>query len=276
MSSTPIYASPLCSCIVCHETKSAKGIHSHFLIAHTDAGKTKNENQRTSTHKNRTNSRHISNLNKYNENPNRCLGCNDVLEWSKRMNKFCSHSCAAETYNKQRLESGWRMSEQSRNEISNKLRGTTSPRKGTGAGPRPFTPVSSCMKCGKWYKGVGKYCKEHMPKSYSVKRSKDEVALYELCRSHFSNVTHNEPIFNGWDADIIIYDTKTAISWNGPWHYQEMPGLNHSLLQVQTRDKIKQKEVTNAGWNLIVFEDRYHTPESAFSFLINTLEPISV
>ena len=78
----------------------------------------------------------------------------------------------------------------------------------------------------------------------------------------------NEKIIDGWDADIVIHDTKTAILWNGPWHYQEMNFGNHSLKQIQNRDRIKIKEFTNAGWKVLIFEDRYFTPQTAFNSLI--------
>lgn len=42
----------------------------------------------------------------------------------------------------------------------------------------------------------------------------------ELCEKEFKNVGHNEPIFNGWDADVLLYDIKVAILWNGKWHYE--------------------------------------------------------
>ena len=99
-------------------------------------------------------------------------------------------------------------------------------------------------------------------------RSKDEIELYNFCKEHFESVRHNEQITNGWDADIIIDDNKTVILWNGPWHYRDMPGLKHSLKQVQNRDRIKIKELTSAGWNVLVFEDREYTPKTAFNELI--------
>lgn len=100
--------------------------------------------------------------------------------------------------------------------------------------------------------------------SKRVKRSKDEVLLYELCTRHFSMVISNHIIADGWDADIVLLNEKIAILWNGPWHYKEMPHKNHSLKQVQNRDKIKTKLFESLGWKVMVFEDRYYTPESAF------------
>jgi hypothetical protein len=113
--------------------------------------------------------------------------------------------------------------------------------------------------------------------SKRVLRSKDEIALFELCSKHFIRVDHNVPLVGLWDADIIIYDTNTAVLWNGPWHRVQMPHKNHSLSQVQTRDRMKIAELQNAGWNVTVFEDDVWTPKTAFEKLVGDagIEPKS-
>lgn len=105
--------------------------------------------------------------------------------------------------------------------------------------------------------------------SHRVKRSRDEIKLFGLCFDHFKNVTHNEILYDGWDADIIIHDTKTAILWNGPWHYRQMEHKKYSLLQVQNRDKFKTKLFEANGWKVIIFEDRHYTPFTAFAALLD-------
>lgn len=87
-----------------------------------------------------------------------------------------------------------------------------------------------------------------------IKRSKNEIYFYELCKEKFSNVKHNEPIFNGWDADIIIEDFRCAILWNGPWHYRKITE-KHSVEQVQNRDKIKLIEIKKAGYFPYIIKD---------------------
>jgi very-short-patch-repair endonuclease len=47
-----------------------------------------------------------------------------------------------------------------------------------------------------------------------------------------------------------------------------MPGLTHSLKQVQNRDKIKTKELINAGWKVLAFNDNEYTPQTAFDYLV--------
>ena len=86
------------------------------------------------------------------------------------------------------------------------------------------------------------------------RRSKNEILFGELCMNVFNDVKFNEPIFNGWDADVIINDYKLAILWDGNWHHKQI-GIKHSLLQVQNRDKIKIKEIIKSGYEPYIIKD---------------------
>lgn len=196
---------------------------------------------------------------------------------------FCSQSCSAKYNNRHRSKESRAkqaaavsktMTERIKERVKQKLPKTTQ---------LEYTRVDRCVICDKWFPEIlrnrRKTCSEACLHESFVKsgiyaastrtlRSKDEIALFELCASYFPNVTNNEQLVKGWDADIIIHDTKTAILWNGPWHYRDMPGLVHSLKQVQNRDRIKTKELSNAGWKVLAFEDRYYTPQTAFEEII--------
>lgn len=87
-----------------------------------------------------------------------------------------------------------------------------------------------------------------------LRRSKNEIEFCKLCEEYFDNVKHNECIFNGWDADIIIEDIKFAVLWNGPWHYKQIT-KSHSVKQIQNRDKIKVKEIEECGWTPYIIKD---------------------
>lgn len=87
-----------------------------------------------------------------------------------------------------------------------------------------------------------------------LRRSKNEIEFCKLCEEYFGNVKHNESIFNGWDADIIIEDIKFAVLWNGPWHYKQIT-KSHSVKQTQNRDKIKIKEIKESGWTPYIIKD---------------------
>jgi hypothetical protein len=85
------------------------------------------------------------------------------------------------------------------------------------------------------------------------KRSKNEVYFSELCAREFE-ITTNEPFFDGWDADVIIHSEKTAILWNGIWHYKQIM-KTQSLKQVQARDKVKTAIIEKCGYIPYVIKD---------------------
>lgn len=88
------------------------------------------------------------------------------------------------------------------------------------------------------------------------RRSKNEIHFANMCIEKFGdeNVLCNEPMFDGWDADIIIPKFNIAISWNGIWHYKQVKA-GHSLQQVQSRDKIKNSIIKAKGYTHIVIVD---------------------
>lgn len=93
------------------------------------------------------------------------------------------------------------------------------------------------------------------------RRSKNEIYFCELCEKNFKSVEHNIPMFNNWDADVIIHDFKIAILWNGPWHYKKIKE-NHSVEQVQNRDNIKINEIIKTGYiPYIIRDDGKYKPE---------------
>lgn len=73
-----------------------------------------------------------------------------------------------------------------------------------------------------------------------VRRSFNEIYFSELCKKVFKTVLTNEPIFDGWDCDVIIQELKISISYDGIWHSKQVR-KDHNLKQVQSRDKIKDK-----------------------------------
>jgi hypothetical protein len=213
--------------------------------------------------------RKIISINKYDLFPSHCLDCNSILSYNNRNNRFCSKSCAAKSNMAARTDEyhnshSKRMIEYHKN--------------------NPFVKLVSklsqgvCIICQKSFisrhkrKTCSLSCKKELcqingRKAVAVRciRSKDEIELYKLCNFKFDNVLSNHIIQDGWDADIVIPMYKLAIMWNGPWHYRSMPVSKHSLLQVQTRDRIKQTLFESIGWTVLVFEDRYYTPLTAFN-----------
>lgn len=87
-----------------------------------------------------------------------------------------------------------------------------------------------------------------------TRRSKNEIHFANLCKKRFKTVLTNEPMFNGWDADVILPNEKIAILWNGKWHYEKITE-EHSVKQVQNRDKIKIKEIKKLGYIPYIIKD---------------------
>lgn len=214
-----------------------------------------------------------------------------VYQKSTTKHFFCSKSCAAKYNNKLRKQSDEtkRKISESLNEyytthprvLKEKPKRQVKQRKN-----KPYK-LRICKLCGKTYtlqdKGSTRnFCSKECSEEYRMhrkkylseesikklsaagrhssniqsqnRRSKNEKYFCELCENYFKNVKHNEPIFNDWDADIIIEDIKTAVLWNGPWHYKKIHE-HHSLEQVQNRDKIKIKEIKNCGYIPYIIKD---------------------
>jgi hypothetical protein len=197
---------------------------------------------------------------------------NSVYNRSKTKHFFCSCSCSAKYNNRLRV-----MTQDTKEKISSKLKDFW----------KDKIKIRKCVVCGREFvkengktteKCCSKECSNELlnnrikyltlesrqamslnarqviQKQAEERRSKNEKYFCELCEKKFNNVKHNEPIFNGWDADIIIEDNKYAILWNGIWHYQKVT-KKHSLKQVQYRDKIKLKEILESGYTPYVIKD---------------------
>lgn len=217
----------------------------------------------------------------------KCLKCGKLFyKWVKEsqiksISKYCSRSCA-----NSRL-----LSQSTKEKISNSLIKNTNrygkkSNKKTGFQSKYIE--RTCKVCGKHYYHIphtgttkimcseecSKYYKKHrlefLPNDTilklsaagrksaeiqgAVRRSKNEKAFYSLCTTICNNIEHNKPIFNGWDADIILYDYKIAILWNGSWHYKEI-SKSSTLKQIQNRDRLKLKEIKKFGWTPYIIKD---------------------
>lgn len=279
------YKSPLCSCIICHETKSVKGIFSHFITKHTDEGNKRcKKNGLIGKEKSDLTklSKKQSKVDLYKSNPLLCNSCNEPLSYAKRKNKYCGHKCAAIITNKERIDNGYVVSKNTKLLISLKNKRP------------PFSKIGQCKVCNKFFHLLKnrKTCSDICYKKANIisgqkggkvsntkriKRSKDEIKLFNLCKEYIDSSTRSNYILvDNWDVDIFIPSLNLAIMWNGPWHYKEMKLYNHSLLKVQERDNIKINLFRNAGFVVKVFEDRYYTPETALQEIKSLVAPVGI
>ena len=187
-----------------------------------------------------------------------CENCTNEHEGTYGSGRFCSTKCSRGFSTKAK-----------RKEINEKVS------KKISANSNPDVKLC-CMSCQneftvKWHKRNSKFCSKscavahpnHLEYSRrgglnsaksQNKRSKNEILFAELCQNEFKNILTNECIFNGWDADVIIPSIKIAILWNGKWHYEKIT-KNHSLEQVQNRDRIKIQEIIKCGYVPYIIKD---------------------
>lgn len=220
--------------------------------------------------------KHGSKKHDYNQN---CKTCGLKVDYPKA---FCNHSCAAKFTNKgitriKGIKKEVKCSSCAGNikvsiyaSVKSYICDLCKPIKVKREKPR--IEKINCSSCGREFepltektKTCGAECKRlalirggrnggRKSVSSQQRRSKNEIYFYNLCKNKFSNVLHNEQIFNGWDADIILLDIKVAVLWNGPWHYKKIT-QKHSLNQVQNRDRLKIKEIENYGFKPYVIKD---------------------
>ena len=214
----------------------------------------------------------------YYKNPKICVQCGKVIPYEHRSNTmFCGMSCKNSYSNSHRI-----ISEEHKQKISKSV----SERYANGDNRGCVERV--CKVCGKHYyktkhngstrvccsKECSDYLLHNRKEFYSpetlekmsermrnnvlklgdLKRSKNEVLFCKMCEEHFTNVENNKPIFNGWDADVIIHDIKVAVLWNGVWHRKKIT-KKHSVEQVKNRDNIKINEIIKCGYTPYVIDD---------------------
>lgn len=88
------------------------------------------------------------------------------------------------------------------------------------------------------------------------RRGSNEILFANKCINHFQQVTINDAVFEGWDADILVWEHKIAVLWNGPWHYKKLR-RKHSVEQVQARDRVKLSVIKRLGWTSYVIKDEH-------------------
>ena len=201
-----------------------------------------------------------------------CLHCGDVFLGDKKQ-KFCSQVCARESrrYRKKilpcrlcgmdvevHLQRSMASCESCQQKIQLNWERNSFLRKGVTLG--------ICCNCSTQIIRGRMYCdaclklryRECGLKSATIqamnRRSTNEILFAKLCEEKFSKVTTNDPQFEKWDADILVWDYKIAVLWNGPWHYRKLRE-KHSVAQVQCRDAQKVEAIKRCGWIPDVIRD---------------------
>lgn len=108
-----------------------------------------------------------------------------------------------------------------------------------------------CPRCA-----IAATARQNASTRYEMKTSKAERAFRNLCIKEGWKVLHNIPIFNGYDADVILPEYKIAVHWNGPWHYGMIKSYNgYSYEKIHNRDIRKYKEIEKFGYTNYIIKD---------------------
>lgn len=217
-------------------------------------------------------------IEQYNLYPNFCQECHKPLSYKQRRYICCSHACSAAKSNRYRKSNGYEISQDQRAATSMSVKKIQYEKRLKNCEIYNNDP-KSCIQCSspipyerKHAKTCSKECLNLINKKSGqcgglktasgpkAKRSKNEIDFFNLCEQSFKKVTANDPLFDGWDADVLIHDYKIAILWNGDWHYREMGCYNHSLLQVQNRDNYKAELIKKHGWLVYIIKDTTDHP----------------
>ena len=202
---TTTYSSPLCSCVHCKEVKSAKGIYSHYLTAHTSAGTERLAKSRINSIQSAvasTASIMQARIDNYNKNPSNCKCCQRPLSYKERNKIFCNSSCAA-TYN-------------------NYNRTVSKSGPSTGTGCRSQVRFLACAECGKkfvWndvFKGSKKYCSKECKNAHQFESKSTSAKL-----RNFGGVRPSKRIlYNGtslgstYEVQLAKILDKLKINWS--------------------------------------------------------------
>ena len=195
-----------------------------------------------------------------------CEKCGKVMTEKYGSGRFCSRSCA----------NSHQKSEESKIKVSKSLKNASEKRsnflsrRNHAILNKYFNNPSFCQNCGKvlsYEMRNRSACCEACLKELQIKnglksaevqansrRSKNEIAFYNMCKDYFEDVEHNKQIFNGWDADVIIHDIKYAILWNGIWYYKQIC-KTQSLNQIQSRDMFKLQQIEKCGYTPYIIKD---------------------
>lgn len=206
------YKSLLCSCLTCHKSLSVKGIHSHFLAMHSssaDRHRILNGAAQGSTNGNLViQAKKLNATLLYKQAPNLCLQCDTPIDYDKRKNKFCSHSCAAINTNVKRDPP----TATTKAKTSATLKGRSSPNKGRKL-VNEYTPIrlKACTCCNNSFWSVrGKVCCS--PECARTNQTYRKIVhLYK----------HNDKILkleSSWEVSIATWLDANSIQWIRPKH----------------------------------------------------------
>lgn len=265
----PNYTTFPCSCIVCKQPKTSKGIHSHYLIAHTEEGNARNRKNRLAggllgSAISKQNAQQVQD--KYLENPNKCQYCDLALRYDQRHNKFCSTSCSATFYNKDRK--GVTINDSVKQKISNSVQ------KFNSENPYPqYSKISFCCICNTVIQNkIVKTCSPECKSTLLSNNMSNRIKQNRRSNYRRDKRSYLEESFETWLVDNNIslkYETEHTIHNHitQKWYFVdfyfleinlivELDGKQHEKPKHKEADRLRDEYITT-NLNINIFRISY-------------------
>ena len=267
----PNYTSYPCSCIICKEPKTSKGIFTHYIISHTEEGKRNNTKKLkeasslgTKAFKEKVNKIKLD----YLDNPVKCQHCKKSLSYKQRHNKFCSTSCSASFYNADKIGTALDPEIKQKISIGVKKANSLIPSRKI-----QYSKISFCCVCNTVIQN--KVVKTCSPECKSTLLSKNIIErIKQNKRSNYrrDKRSYLEESFESWLLDNNIslkYETEYTIKNHitQKWYFVdfyfpeinlivELDGKQHEKPKHKEADKIRDEYITTY-LNINVFRISY-------------------
>jgi len=270
----PNYTTYQCFCIVCKQPKTSKGIHSHYLIAHTEEGNARNRKNRLAggllgSEIAKQNAHKIQS--QYLENPNKCKHCDTTLTYKQRHNKFCSTSCSASYHNKDRK--GVALDNTVKQKISSSVQ------KFNSENPYPqYSKISFCCVCNSVIRNkIVKTCSPECKSTLLSNNMTERIKQNRRSNYRRDKRSYLEASFETWLKENNIslkYETEFTIKNHitKKWYFVdfyfpeinlivELDGKQHEKPKHKEADRIRDDYITT-NLNIDIFRISYEEYQS--------------
>lgn len=169
---------PKCSCVLCKKEISINGINTHYERVHLGLNSkySSGNNGKYLEIKKQTDIKRNKKISLYNDNPKLCLQCYGKIPYEQRRNKLCSASCRGTYSNNKRIASGWKLSEETRKLISEKIK-----KVGYRHPPKLFnSSICKSFNCCNFVIKPRKYCTRKCRYAYII--NKNNIATLKSYR----------------------------------------------------------------------------------------------
>lgn len=219
----------------------------------------------------------------YNKSPRKCKNCELPIDYDKKNNTYCSHSCSASSVNRTRKTKKYVISEIGLQNLKNSAENARKKlidfyKKNPEKKEQIIKNIKEkntkirvefiCPVCGKILmvtenelkkrKYCGGTCRNKINnKQIFGTRSKAEIYLEERLKKEFTNlimIFNDRETLNGKELDVFIPSLNLAIEWNGIYHFKKIRD-DGFFEKTKKKDNQKIKECIELGIELYIIKD---------------------